>query len=207
MDTTQQDTRESRRDTFKVSSSWRSVIPNLITSSRGFCGVAIFILVILMEQDQGAFYLFIGAILTDLLDGWVARKIGGTSSFGLFLDPFSDKILIDLTWLTLLLAGWAPWWLAGTMIFRDVTVALIWFISHLKGYTWKSNRVGQLMVCFEGVALPVLLWRQPLLDVNWPAVGLAIGCISLFLAAISAIICVQNGAAKATGSAKTSLLR
>ena len=178
-------------------SNWISLIPNLITGFRGVCGIAILFIVLYYGDDFWAFWLFIAAILTDLIDGWVARKIGGTSELGMFLDPVADKLLLGFSWLTLLLSGWAPWWLAGTMIFRDVAVGAIWIFARSKGWVWSSNRLGQLMVCFEGVAVPVLLYRQPLLDVHWPSVGLTIEFISLFFAVASVTQYIVEGPKKA----------
>jgi len=181
----------------QTSKNWRSVLPNLITSFRGVCGVVILGIVMVYGDDYWAFWLFIAAISTDLIDGWVARVIGGTSELGAFLDPLADKLLLSFSWLTLLLSGWAPWWLAGTMIFRDIAVGAVYFYARGRGWVFTSNRLGQLMVCFEGVAVPVLLYRQPLLDIHWPSVGLAIEFISLFFAAASAIQYVVDGPQKA----------
>ena len=160
-------------------------------------------IVLVYGDDFWAFWLFIAAILTDLIDGWVARILDATTDFGMFLDPLSDKLLLGFSWLTLLLSGWAPWWLAGLMIFRDVAVGVIWIAARSKGYVWRSNRMGQLMVCFEGVAVPVLLYRQPLLDVHWPSVGLGIECISLVFAAGSVAQYLYEGPSKATNGSRT----
>ena len=51
-----------------------SLLPNLITGFRGVCGIAILVIVIVYNDDFWAFWLFIAAILTDLIDGWVARN-------------------------------------------------------------------------------------------------------------------------------------
>lgn len=177
-----------------------SLLPNLITSFRGICGIAILVIVIVFNDDFWAFWLFIAAILTDLIDGWVARKLNGTSELGMFLDPVADKLLLGFSWLTLLLSGWAPWWLAGTMIARDLGIGVIWIFARSRGWTWTSNRLGQLTVCFEGVAVPVLLYRQPLLDVHWPTVGLCLEIISLAFAIASVSQYLIEGPKRASRS-------
>jgi len=123
--------------------------------------------------------------LTDRVDGWLARRLGAVSRLGQLLDPLADKLLIATTWLTLGLVGWAPWWLAGLMLARDVAVGVGWLA--LGRPAWPASMVGRLKVSFEGVALPVLLFRQPWLDVHWPSVGLVIGAIALVLSVGSAL--------------------
>lgn len=164
----------------------RSWLPNLITTLRGLAGPAVAVLVLGLGQDEVAFALFIAAIATDLVDGWLARQLNATSDLGRVLDPLADKLLIGGTWLTLGLVGWAPWWLAGTMLFRDVLVGLGWLVT--RDTPHRPHLFGRLMVSVEGVALPVLLFRNPWLGVHWPSVGLVLGAISLVLAAASGAV-------------------
>lgn len=163
----------------------RAVLPNLLTAARGLAGPAVAALVLGAGADQVAFWVFLGAILTDLVDGWLARRLNAVSRLGQLLDPLADKLLIASTWLTLGLVGWAPWWLAGLMLTRDLAVGLGWVV--LGRPAWPASMAGRLKVSFEGVALPVLLFRQPWLDVHWPSVGLAIGTIALCLSIVSAV--------------------
>ena len=172
---------------------YRIAIPTMITSSRALAGFVIAYLIIVHQADSWAFSLFIAAIATDLVDGYAARKLNGVSRLGLFLDPTADKLLAGWTWVALLVAGWAPWWLAGGMLARDILVGAGWIWAHTRQITWKPNRLGQLMVSFEGVALPVLLFRNSWLDVHWPTVGIILGSISLFLAMASWLQYILQG--------------
>jgi len=158
-------------------------LPNLLTILRGLSGPAI-LACVLLGQDEVAFTVFLLAVLTDLADGWLARRLGATSELGTLLDPVADKLLVDGTWLALGLAGWAPWWLAGPVLARDAAVILGFLL--LGGQTREPHMLGRVMVSVEGVALPVLLFRNPWLDVHWPTVGLVLGGISLVLALASA---------------------
>ena len=51
---------------------------------------------------------------------------------------------------------------------------------------------GRLAVSYAGVSLPVLLFRNPWLDVHWPTVGVVLGAISLGLSAISAVLLARS---------------
>lgn len=163
-----------------------SHLPNLLTVLRGLCGPTILVLVLFFDQHELAFATFIAAVLTDLADGWVARLLDASSDLGKMLDPVADKMLVDATWLTLGLAGWAPWWLVGPMLFRDVGIILGFFVlgAKLRG----PNLLGRLMVSVEGVALSVFLFRNPWVGTDWPSVAMVLGLLSLALAVGSALL-------------------
>lgn len=149
-------------------------------------GPVIAYLVLATDTGLLPFWLFIAAISTDLVDGWVARKLGATSRLGLFLDPMADKTLNGCTWLCTAFAGWCPWWLAGLMLFRTFVVTMFWVFGR-QGSAPRPTLPGRLMVTFEGIALPVLLFRVSWFDVHWNSVGIVIGGISLAFAVMSAI--------------------
>ena len=70
------------------------ILLNLLTISRIFIGLIIFILLIFDSFLLAAFILFIFAGLTDYLDGYLARKYDAKSQIGEILDPIADKILV-----------------------------------------------------------------------------------------------------------------
>jgi phosphatidylglycerophosphate synthase len=125
------------------------------------------------------------AIWTDLLDGWLARRLGAPTQLGLWLDPFADKFLTDTTWIALWYVDFAPGWLVFPTLIRDVLVIVIWLYSKYKGHTWKASGTGQTGVAYEGTALCVLVFHDPWLDVSWPSVGVVLGIIALVLSFIS----------------------
>lgn len=168
----------------------RALLPNLLTAARGLAGPVVAWLVLVHGSSDLAFSVFLFAILTDLADGSLARALGATSDLGRQLDPIADKVLADATWLTLGLVGWAPWWLAGPMLLRDLGVGLAWLA--LGRPTVSAPMLGRMKVSFEGVALPVLLFRSPWLDVHWPSVGVVIGSIALAFSVASALACLQG---------------
>jgi CDP-diacylglycerol--glycerol-3-phosphate 3-phosphatidyltransferase len=164
-----------------------AALPNAITASRGLAGPIVAVLVLGFGQDEAAFAVFLVAILTDLVDGSLARALGATSRLGRWLDPVADKMLADTTWLTLGIVGWAPWWLVGAMLARDAVVTVGWWVTRHRSLPAAPPMLGRLTVSFEGVALPVLLFRNPWLDVHWPSVGVVLGGISVTLAVLSAV--------------------
>ena len=162
-------------------------LPNAVTITRGLCGPLIGGAVLGGASGPVAFFGFIVAIATDLVDGALARRLGVASETGLLLDAVADKVLTGCLWASLWSAGWCPWWLAAPMLARVALIAVGWLFWRRLGRVWSPNLTGRLMVTYEGIALAVLLFHEPWLGVSWPSVGVAIGGISLAFALISAL--------------------
>jgi CDP-diacylglycerol---glycerol-3-phosphate 3-phosphatidyltransferase len=80
-----------------------------------------------MGQPDGqwrALGIFGVAMLTDVLDGPVARMRHEVSPLGKVLDPLADKLMIDLTALTLSRTRGFPWWATGLLLARDLAIIL-----------------------------------------------------------------------------------
>ena len=133
------------------------------------------------------FWLFIAAIASDLLDGFAARRLGVVDNpVGEWLDPFCDKVLCDVCWLALWWVSFAPGWLALCIVIRDVLVIAAWLWMRTRGLAWqRPSPIGQIGVAFEGVAVSVLLFHGPWLEVHWPSVGLVLGAITLVLSLVA----------------------
>jgi CDP-diacylglycerol--glycerol-3-phosphate 3-phosphatidyltransferase len=64
------------------------------------------------------------AMLTDVLDGPIARRRNEVSPLGQILDPIADKLMIDATAVTLSYTRGFPWWATGALLFRDAGILL-----------------------------------------------------------------------------------
>lgn len=172
-------------------------LPHALTASRGLAGPVVAWLLLAHHANTIAFWLFISAALTDLIDGWLARKLGADPTWGAMLDPLADKVLVGCTWLALGAVGWAPVWLVGLHILRDLIVAGLWAWHRNRGLTWSPSALGQLMTSYEGTAIGVFLFHGPWNGVHWPSVGVVIGCFSLGLSIISGVAYLASGPTKA----------
>jgi CDP-diacylglycerol--glycerol-3-phosphate 3-phosphatidyltransferase len=171
----------------------RRLLPNLLTASRGLAGLVVAWVLVGPLPDRLGFWLFVVAVFTDLFDGWLARRLHATSAVGQWLDPLSDKLLAAACWLGLWWVGWAPGWLVGTILLRDVLVASGFAVAWSRGLRFAPNLAGRLMVSFEGVALAVLLFHGPWIAVDWPAVGVGLGVLTLLLSVGSALEYLAEG--------------
>ncbi|RPB03254.1 cardiolipin synthase-like protein, partial [Choiromyces venosus 120613-1] len=98
-------------------------IPNLLTFSRLLASPVIGYLV-LQEQHAAALALFAAAGLTDLVDGYLARKWNLQTVVGSVIDPMADKTLMTILTVTLAVKGLLPVWLAGIILGRDIGLAI-----------------------------------------------------------------------------------
>ncbi|MCR0983051.1 CDP-alcohol phosphatidyltransferase family protein [Roseomonas populi] len=96
-------------------------LPNVITLARLFAVPALVWLVIQHRLDI-AFLVFVGAGVSDALDGWLARVRNARSFLGSVLDPVADKALLVSTYVTLAIIGVLPDWLAILVVFRDLLI-------------------------------------------------------------------------------------
>ena len=107
-------------------------LPNIISFAR-LCAVPLAIWLVLHQRFPAAFLLFALAGMSDALDGWLARRQGGTM-LGSILDPLADKALMIGMYVTLAAIGQLPDWLAILVVFRDLVivggVVLLWMTSH-----------------------------------------------------------------------------
>jgi cardiolipin synthase (CMP-forming) len=99
-----------------MSSNW--TIPNLLTAAR--IVLTPFVAWHLWQGDvEGAFWLFVAAAITDLLDGNLARLLNQRSVLGAWLDPIADKLMLLTTTAFLCLTDLLPMWLLWVVALRD----------------------------------------------------------------------------------------
>ncbi len=95
--------------------------PNVVSLSR-LALVPVAILFLLGERRAAAAVVLVAMVLTDALDGFLARRTGRVTALGKVLDPVADKVAIDsiLTFLTL--RGEFPAWALAVIVLRDVAI-------------------------------------------------------------------------------------
>jgi len=96
-------------------------LPNLITLSR-LMSVPLMIWLIVSERFGVAFSVFVGAGISDALDGFIAKRFDCRTRLGALLDPTADKALLSSVYVALGIAELLPDWLVILVVFRDVTI-------------------------------------------------------------------------------------
>ncbi len=88
-------------------------------------------------------FVFLVSELTDILDGWVARKMGQTSDLGKLLDPFSDVISRLTIFVCLLLVGIAPLWFFLVVLYRELSMTFLRLLMVQKGVVQGASSGGK----------------------------------------------------------------
>ncbi|MHC4995247.1 MAG: CDP-alcohol phosphatidyltransferase family protein, partial [Planctomycetota bacterium] len=168
----------------------QSQLPNILTVFR-FVLAAIFFVVMNQYQYQGpggdpqtatllvSFILFVTAALTDLLDGYLARKWQVESRFGRIMDPMCDKILVLGALMYLagprfivpgsadegvhMISGFYPW-MVVVILTRELLVTSIRGELEGAGSSFGANLWGKLKMVLQSVTIPtviVIVWIDP----------------------------------------------
>ena len=136
-----------------------------------------------MAKNVTACVLFTIAAITDALDGYVARRYGLSSKLGAFLDPVADKLMVCAALVVLLMLGRVDAFVALVIIGREIAVSALREWMALVGASQRVavNSLGKVKTILQMVAIPVLLFHDPLFGVI-PVVGF--GTVMLYVAAV-----------------------
>ena len=104
--------------------------------------------------------MFIVFALTDWLDGWLARRLNQVSSFGAFLDPVADKILVCASLLILLQQGRVDTFVALVIIGREIAISALreWMAQIGASRSVAVHMLGKVKTVTQMVAIPFLLY-------------------------------------------------
>lgn len=165
-------------------------IPNSLTLLRIFL-IPVFVVAFYLPFSWNnllATGIFSLAALTDLLDGYLARKLGQISKLGAFLDPVADKLMVAVV-LVLVVQEHPTIWLAlpaAVIIGREITVSALreWMAELGARRKVAVSFIGKFKTVLQMVALILLIYREPLLGL--PIFRL--GMIALYIAAILTLV-------------------
>lgn len=112
------------------------------------------------HQNLLATVMFVVVALTDWLDGYLARKLNQTSSFGAFLDPVADKLMVCSALLVLLKLQRVDAFVALVIIGREITISALreWMAQIGAARSVAVHMVGKLKTTAQMVAIPFLLY-------------------------------------------------
>jgi CDP-diacylglycerol--glycerol-3-phosphate 3-phosphatidyltransferase len=104
-------------------------LPNALTGVRllsvPVLGVVLVVAGDTREGRWAALALFVGASLTDVADGWLARRRNQCTAFGALADPIADKALVATSLLCLSARGLVPWWATAVVLAREAAVTTL----------------------------------------------------------------------------------
>lgn len=124
-------------------------------------------------RDTFAAWAFIIAALTDWFDGWLARRWNQTSAFGAFLDPVADKLMICAALIVLLDLSRVDAFISLIIIGREITISALreWMAKIGASASVAVHRLGKFKTAAQMVAIPCLLYDQPLFGLSSRLIG------------------------------------
>ena len=104
-----------------------------------------------------ALIMVLGFMLTDFLDGKLARAMGEVSTLGKYLDPFSDKISNMTIFMCFIATGYAPVWMVALIYFRESSVETLRTLAASEGLVMPARRSGKWKTALQGVGIIAIL--------------------------------------------------
>lgn len=183
-------------------------LPNQITLGRLLLAAVFFAVLSTYSAGRGAedawklsaaFCVFLAAALSDVLDGWLARRLRQVTAFGRVLDPVVDKVMVCGAFVffssdaffdparAVNVSGVAPW-MVIVILLREFTVSVLRAFSESHGDSFAANWVGKLKMFVQSatvcVVLGVLAWfPQPLANLRVACVWLTVAVTAASCAA------------------------
>lgn len=167
-------------------SNWN--VPNVLTSGR-IIAIPLFAWLVLRSGGQNASWLWWSTLcfsllmLTDKLDGDIARARGLVTNFGKIADPIADKALMATALICLNVVGLLPWWVTVVILIREIGITLWRMVELRRGNVVPASKGGKVKTALQAAA--VLAFLIPLAG--------ALGFIAWLLMYAALIVTVITG--------------
>ena len=169
---------------------WFRQLPNQLTLAR----IAVVpVLLLLYPLDWKPIkilcaFIFAIAALTDILDGYLARRNSQVTPMGALLDPLADKLLTTAALLLIVNEDSIWTWIAGFLICRDIAVTSLRMVAQEQGVTIAVSGFGKLKSIFQDIMIFCLMVNENLFDLPLKAIGWSCAWVALALSLYSAYL-------------------
>ncbi|MDR2461089.1 MAG: CDP-diacylglycerol--glycerol-3-phosphate 3-phosphatidyltransferase [Deltaproteobacteria bacterium] len=136
--------------------------------------------------------VYLVAALSDLLDGYLARKFHNESNLGRFLDPLADKLLVFSALIMLIPLNRVHAWVAFLIITRELSITALRAIAIEKGLLISASEQGKQKTLAQNIAIFCLLWNGKLLGCDTVDVGEVVLYLALIITWWSGILYFYN---------------
>lgn len=139
-------------------------LPNFLTGFRLLL-VPVFIYYLTIFSDSefnqwiAAIFYFVAA-MTDVLDGYLARKNNQITNWGKIADPIADKALTGAAFIGLSILAVIPWWIAIVILVREIAVTILRFYVIRRGVI-PASRGGKAKTLSQNIAIVAFLLPLP----------------------------------------------
>ena len=116
--------------------------------------------------------MFALASISDLLDGFLARRQQLVTTLGKFLDPLADKLIVSSALIMLVPLGRAPAWMVVVIVGRELAITGLRSMAVSEGKVISADKLGKKKMVFQIVAILGLLLHYEYFGINFHAVGM-----------------------------------
>ncbi len=163
------------------------MIPNYLTTARLILVPVFAYLVLGAENLPAAALVFIISGITDIIDGYIAKKYNMVTDFGKVYDPFVDKLMQITAIVCLAIAKLVPMWIIAVVICKEIAMIIIGGLLYLKKIVVYSHWYGKTAtVIFYAVIILMILWQD--MPKAWNTALLITVIISMLIAAVGYLI-------------------
>lgn len=150
----------------------------------------------LYDKNLAATLIFVAAAITDWLDGYLARRWNQTSSFGAFLDPVADKLIVAAALIVLVYLDRVGFIVAFIIIGREITISALreWMAKVGEAKSVAVNFLGKIKTVAQLVAIPLLLYNESIGPIDAEALGTWLIYIAAGLTILSMLYYMQLAA-------------
>ena len=158
-------------------------IPNVLSLVRIFLVpvLVVFLIVVPRPYNLSAAVVFLAAVLTDWLDGRIARSTRQVTTLGKLLDPMADKLLISASLISLVQVGRVPAWMVVLIVGRDLAITGLRGIAASQNIIIQASDFGKATMIAEVIAVALLI-------LNWPPISIPLGQAALVVAILLSLV-------------------
>ena len=122
---------------------------------------------VVLTNDFVALIIFLTAAGTDLLDGYLARRLGQITTVGTLFDPIADKLLISAALISLVQIQLVPGWMVILIVGREFAVSGLRSIAAVEGYTIRASDLGKTKMVLQVVAISIAMLTKHYPQLTW----------------------------------------
>ena len=146
-------------------------LPNILTIGRILI-TPLFIILLFYDHPYAkswALFIFVAAMLTDIFDGYYARKYNLVTDYGRFLDPLADKVMVLSALISFAVMDVIPFWMVSLIIFRDVFVTGLRMAMSSKNKTMVTSKIAKRKTLSQVLIIIFILFNIGLssLSISW----------------------------------------
>lgn len=160
-------------------------LPTVITLGRILL-IPLFISVVYAKPLFGAF-IFLFASVTDILDGYIARKSKQVTKFGVLLDPIADKLLIISALIVFVDMEIIPAWIAIAIIAREFLVTGLRIVALSKDIVIPAETGGKIKMGTQISSILILLIDKAYINMDFYGIGITLLWIAMLIGIVSGV--------------------